>query len=102
LEIILGLSKTHYVAVDQELFTPDQDYRLRVNPAVETENELLQRTIIERADERVSIPEESVAPDTVGCNCFKILSTPGSRNSLQTYSRQYEYLATHNAGLAWV
>ena len=26
---------------------------------------------------------------TAGCNYFKISATPGSRNSLQTYSRQY-------------
>jgi hypothetical protein len=30
--------------------------------------------------------------DTVGCNYFKIFATPGSRNSLRTYSRQYENL----------
>jgi hypothetical protein len=28
--------------------------------------------------------------DTAGCNWLKISATPGSRNSLQTYSRQYE------------
>ncbi len=28
--------------------------------------------------------------DTVGCNCFKIFATPGSQNSLRTYSRQYD------------
>ncbi len=27
---------------------------------------------------------------TVGCNCFKIFATPGSQNSVQTYSRQYQ------------
>jgi putative restriction endonuclease len=71
---VLPLSKTHHAAFDWELFTLDQNYRLRVNPAFETESELLQRTIIEQAGERVSV-EESVDPD---------------------------YLATHNAGLAWV
>jgi putative restriction endonuclease len=71
---VLPLSKTHHAAFDRELFTLDQNYRLRVNPAFETESELLQRTIIEQAGERVSV-EESVDPD---------------------------YLATHNAGLAWV
>ncbi|WP_018257590.1 hypothetical protein [Halomicrobium katesii] len=30
------------------------------------------------------------ATDTAGCNCFKIFATTGSRNSVQTYSRQYE------------
>ncbi|QCD65582.1 hypothetical protein GBQ70_08000 [Halomicrobium sp. ZPS1] len=28
--------------------------------------------------------------DTAGCNCFKVFATRGSRNSIQTYSRQYD------------
>jgi len=72
---VLPLSKTHHAAFDRELFTLDQDYRLRVNPTFETESELLQRTIINCAGERVSLPEESLDP---------------------------EYLDQHNAALAWV
>jgi putative restriction endonuclease len=75
LENVLPLSKTHHAAFDREWFTLDQDYRLCVNPAVETESELLQRTIIERAGERVSMPEDGVAP---------------------------AYLAEHNTSLGWV
>ncbi len=33
----------------------------------------------------------STTAHTVGCNCFKIFATPGSQNSVQTHSRQYEY-----------
>jgi len=72
---VLPLSKTHHAAFDRELFTLDQDYRLRVNPAFETESELLQRTIISRAGERVSLPDDSLDPN---------------------------YLEQHNAALAWV
>jgi putative restriction endonuclease len=72
---VLALSKTHHAAFDRELFTIDVDYRLRVNPSFETESDLLQRTIIERADEQVPLPD-------------------GSLNG--------EYLAEHNASLAWV
>jgi len=60
---VLPLSKTHHATFDRELFTLDQDYRLRVNPAFETESELRQRTIINRAGERVSLSDESLDPD---------------------------------------
>ncbi|WP_221621740.1 HNH endonuclease, partial [Halocatena pleomorpha] len=46
---VLALSKTHHAAFDRGLFTIDRDYRLHVNPSFETESDLLQRTIIERA-----------------------------------------------------
>ena len=72
---VLPLSKTHHAAFDRGLFTLDQQYRLRVNPAFETESELLQRTIINCAGERVSLPEESLDPN---------------------------YIKQHNAALAWV
>lgn len=57
---VLPLSKTHHAAFDRELFTIDQDYRLRVNPSFETQSDLLQRTIIKRAGERVSLPDNSI------------------------------------------
>jgi putative restriction endonuclease len=72
---VLALSKTHHAAFDRELFTIDQEYRLRVNPAFDTESDVLQRTIIDRDCDRISIPEASLDP---------------------------EYLAQHNATLAWV
>jgi len=62
---VLALSKTHHAAFDRELFTIDQDYRLRVNPAFETESDLLRQTIINRDGERISIPEESLKPQYV-------------------------------------
>lgn len=33
---VLPLSKTHHAAFDRELFTIDREYRLRVNPSLET------------------------------------------------------------------
>ena len=72
---MLPLSKAHHAAFDRELFTIDREYRLRVNPDFETESDVLQRTIIDRAGEQISVPEESLDP---------------------------EYLAEHNATLAWV
>ncbi|WP_321113112.1 HNH endonuclease [Halorussus salinisoli] len=72
---VLPLSKTHHAAFDRELFTIDREYRLRVNPSFDTESDLLQRTIVEQAGERVPLPDESLNP---------------------------EYLAEHNAALAWV
>jgi len=45
--------------------------------------ETLGQVSLQEADKETTI-------DTAGCNCLKISATPGSRNSLQTYSRQYE------------
>jgi putative restriction endonuclease len=72
---VLPLSKTHHAAFDRELFTIDSDYRLRVNPAFDTESDMLQRTIIEQAGERVSFGD--TGPDEA-------------------------YLQEHNQGLAWL
>ena len=72
---MLLLSKTHHAAFDRGLFTIDQDYRLQVNPLFETESDLLQRTIIDRAGERVSVRD-------------------GTLN--------VEYAARHNAARDWV
>jgi len=72
---VLALSKTHHAAFDRELFTIDRDYRLRVNPEFETESDVLQRTIIDRAGERASLPDDSLKP---------------------------QYVAQHNAALEWV
>lgn len=57
---VLPLSKTHHAAFDRGLFTIDSEYRLRVAPSFETESELLQRTIVDRAGERVAIPDGGV------------------------------------------
>jgi putative restriction endonuclease len=72
---VLPLSKTHHAAFDRELFTIDQDYRIRVNPAFETQSDLLQRTIIGQAGKQVSLPDGSLNPD---------------------------YIAQHNATLEWI
>jgi putative restriction endonuclease len=72
---VLALSKTHHAAFDRELFTIDQDYRLRVNPEFETKSDVLQRTIIDRAGEPVSLPDDSLKP---------------------------QYVAQHNAALEWI
>ena len=57
---VLPLSKTHHAAFDRELFTIDSEYRLQVSPSFETESELLQRTIVDRAGEQVAIPDGGV------------------------------------------
>ncbi|MFC4540804.1 HNH endonuclease [Halosolutus amylolyticus] len=72
---VLPLSKTHHAAFDRGLFTIDRDYRLHVNPSFKTQSELLQRTIIEQDGERVPLRNKILNP---------------------------EYLAQHNASLAWV
>lgn len=72
---VLPLSKTHHAAFDRNLFTIDQEYRVRVNPSFETESELLQRTILDRAGEQVPLSEVGLNP---------------------------EYISQHNAALEWV
>jgi putative restriction endonuclease len=72
---VLPLSKTHHAAFDRELFTIDQDYRLRVDPYFETQSNVLQQRIIERAGECISSLE--------GC--------------IDT-----EYLSTHNRAIEWI
>jgi putative restriction endonuclease len=62
---VLALSKTHHAAFDRELFTIDQNYRMRVNPTFETESDLLQRTIVDRDGERISVPDGTVDPDYI-------------------------------------
>jgi putative restriction endonuclease len=59
---VLPLSKTHHAAFDRKLFTIDQDYCVRVNPTFETQSDVLQRTIIEQAGNRIPIPTGSVDP----------------------------------------
>lgn len=54
---VLALSKTHHAAFDRELFTLDSKYRLRVNPAFETDSDVLARTLVKRDGERVGLPE---------------------------------------------
>ena len=72
---VLPLSKTHHAAFDRGLFTIDQNYRLQVNPQFETQSDLLQRTIIDRAGQQVALPDKSVDPS---------------------------YVSRHNAELEWV
>lgn len=72
---VLALSKTHHAAFDRELFTIDADYRLRVNPSFETENDLLQRSLVNQAGERVPLSDGDVDP---------------------------AYLRRHNEALGWV
>ncbi len=72
---VLPLSKTHHAAFDRELFTIDQEYRVRVNPEFETQSDLLQQTLIDRAGKQVSALDDTLSS---------------------------EYVAQHNAALGWV
>ena len=58
---VLLLSRTHHAAFDAGLFTLDGSCRLQVNPEFETESELLQRTLLDRAGERIELPVDTVA-----------------------------------------
>mgnify|MGYP002761516756 CR=1 FL=1 len=61
---VLALSKTHHAAFDRVLFTMNREYRLRVNPAFNTDSDLLQRTIPDRVGEQITIPETSLDPES--------------------------------------
>ncbi len=58
---VLCLSKTHHAAFDAGLFTLDGSCRLRVSPEFETESDLLRRTLLDRAGERIELPVDSAA-----------------------------------------
>ncbi len=60
---VLPLSKTHHAAFDRGLFTIDGDYRLRLNPSFETKSDVLRRTIVDRAGERVPLSDGGINPD---------------------------------------
>jgi len=72
---VLPLSKTHHAAFDRGFFTLDEGYCLRVNPAFETESQLLQRTIIEQDGTQIQLADDSVSAS---------------------------YLTEHNENLSWV
>lgn len=72
---VLLLSKTHHAAFDRGLFTLDPDFRLHVDPEFRTGSEVLRRTLVDREDERVPLP------DTAGLSP--------------------EHLSRHNARLEW-
>jgi putative restriction endonuclease len=57
LENVLLLSKTHHAAFDREVFTIDEEYRLRVNPEFETESDMLHQKIVEQHGTRIGVPE---------------------------------------------
>ena len=59
---MLPLSKAHHAAFDRELFTIDEDYRLRVNPEFETESDVLQRTIVDQHEDHIAVPDGSLDP----------------------------------------
>jgi len=72
---VVPLSKLHHAAFDRELFTIDDEYRLRVSPSFETQSTVLQETIVDRAGDRFPDLAESVDAG---------------------------YLSMHNEGLGWV
>ncbi|WP_243700351.1 HNH endonuclease [Halorussus pelagicus] len=54
---VLALDKTHHAAFDRGLFTLDSTYRLRVNPAFETDSDLLRRTLVDKDGEKIRFGE---------------------------------------------
>lgn len=57
---VLPLSRTEHAAFDAGVFTLDAKYRLRVDPAFETESDVLRRALLDRAGERVDVPEDAL------------------------------------------
>ncbi|WP_135828390.1 HNH endonuclease [Halorussus halobius] len=75
-ENVMVLNKLHHEAFDRELFTIDTDYRVRVDPSLSTDSELLDGSLMATDGERVSFPASA--------------------------SLDRDLLAERNAGLAWV
>jgi len=53
---VIVLNSLHHRAFDAGLFTLDSDYRIRVSPAFEPGHPFLRKTIVERAEEKLSLP----------------------------------------------
>lgn len=56
---VLALDRTHHAAFDAGLYSLDADLRLRVNPDLDTDSDLLRRTLVERDGERVALPDDA-------------------------------------------
>jgi hypothetical protein len=52
------LNSLHHRAFDAGLFTLDEDYRIRVSPAFDPGHPFLRETILERANEPLSLPPD--------------------------------------------
>lgn len=48
------LGKTHHAAFDADLFTLDEDFRIRVHPDFQTDSQMLTNTLVDREGTRVS------------------------------------------------
>lgn len=72
---VLPLSKTHHAAFDREVFTIDEEYRLRVDPEFDTQSDVLERTLLDRSGERIGQIEDRV---------------------------DAEYLRSHNQSVGWL
>ncbi|MDH5020550.1 HNH endonuclease [Halobacterium rubrum] len=59
---VVALDRTHHAAFDAGLYTLDADFRLHVSPDFETDSDLLRRTLVERAGERVAVPNGALDP----------------------------------------
>jgi len=57
-ENVLVLNALHHRAFDAGLFTLDRDYRIRVSPAFDPGHPFLRETLIERANEPLSLPPD--------------------------------------------
>jgi putative restriction endonuclease len=53
---VLPLDRTHHAAFDRGLFTIDADCRLRVDPDLSTDSDILRASLIQQDGERLSIP----------------------------------------------
>lgn len=60
---VLVLTKTHHAAFDAGLFTFDEDSRLHLSPEFATDSTLLQRTLVDRAGNRVELPDGALDDD---------------------------------------
>ena len=56
---VVVLSKTHHAAFDAGMFTLDGDFRLHVNPELDTNCDLLRRTLVDRDGSKTELPDDA-------------------------------------------
>jgi putative restriction endonuclease len=56
---VILLSKLHHAAFDAQLFTIDEEFRIRNSPKFTTDSDFLRETLLEKEGERIEPPQSA-------------------------------------------
>lgn len=60
---VLPMSKIHHAAFDQNIFTIDSNFQIKVNPEFQTESKVLRQTILEKHGSEIATQHEILDPE---------------------------------------